>query len=410
MQSDNDWRAGFEVEVVLGDLDDDRFYVDLDDPMDVASPTFCQAVARQLSLRTGRSWVAPKKSPVKTGFFVLEEYDLDPLYWPYGRVAGVELLTPPLPLDEAEKVRREIIDAIADIDGHFNFRRSDVTDGCAWHINIDAGPALRIDPEKYMLGFEELPLLAENGRLFSKYASPQRHAFGRAILRHLRSDPSGNLLIGTGLSNLLRLHAGRGKRYACNFLKLEFGYVELRHFSALTFFNGPPLPELIAPITTAFDMWAVQETPPEQALLRRFMALQDWLSSFRSSLRLDMGPMETMASGRLYLGRQKIADLLWNGSFEIGLRSRKRHHYIAEIFDIHISDVPEAVALLALDLAELAIMGQARPKSGSAEFQALLDDLTMRFTDPGLQMPRPDKRLREQIWDRPERALPSSMG
>ena len=88
------WRAGFEIEVVLGDLDDRRFEYANEDPMDMASPQYCQAVASRLRAITGRDWRAPSRPPRRPGFYVVEEYDLDPLDWPYGLVAGVELLTP----------------------------------------------------------------------------------------------------------------------------------------------------------------------------------------------------------------------------------------------------------------------------------------------------------------------------
>lgn len=71
-----------------------------------------QAVTAQLRERTGRSWSAPSGSPQRPGFCVIPEYGLDPLNWPEDRLAGVELLTPPLPLDEAEAVRTELIEAI----------------------------------------------------------------------------------------------------------------------------------------------------------------------------------------------------------------------------------------------------------------------------------------------------------
>src|SRR3546814_17596973 len=68
---------------------------------------------------------APTKSPQRPGFYVVPEYGLDPLNWPECRLAGVELLTPPLPLDEAEAVRTELYEAIYEIDGDFNFFRSE---------------------------------------------------------------------------------------------------------------------------------------------------------------------------------------------------------------------------------------------------------------------------------------------
>lgn len=404
MKSDIIWRAGFEIEVVLGDLDDERFHYALQESMDIASPAYCQAVAKRLTAATGRRWTAPKTHPAKPGFYVVEEYDLDPLNWPFGRVAGVELLTPPLPLEQAEQVRCEIVAAIDEIDGRFNFRRSEETDNCAWHINIDAGEE-SLEPHKYILAVDELPLLRANNRLFSKYASPQRHAYGVALLRHLRADPQGSLLAGTGLTNLLLNNCGEGKRYACNFAKLERGYVELRHFSALTFFKGPPLAQTLYPITRAFESWAMEEEPMADALRRRTFALREWLDSFRSDLRWETGPMNIIATGHVFLDEEKIADLTWNGSFDIRLRGRKRYQYIAEMYDVGAMDICDAVGVLALDLAELINLGHGVRSSGSTKFQGLLKDLASRFQAPELQMPAPDGTRRNMIWSSDQSAL-----
>ena len=135
------WRAGFELEVILGDLGEPRFERELreGEAMDEASPAFCRAFAAKLRDRTGRAWSAPSGTPKQPGFYVVPEYGLDPLNWPEDRLAGVELLTPPLPLDDAEMVRSELCDAIYEIDGDFNFFESEHTANCGWHINIDAG-------------------------------------------------------------------------------------------------------------------------------------------------------------------------------------------------------------------------------------------------------------------------------
>src|SRR3546814_4219765 len=73
------WRAGFELEVILGDLGDPRFERELRDgeAMDEASPTFCRAFASKLRERTRRAWSAPTKSPQRPGFYVVPEYGLD---------------------------------------------------------------------------------------------------------------------------------------------------------------------------------------------------------------------------------------------------------------------------------------------------------------------------------------------
>lgn len=393
MQNEGEWRAGFEVEVILGDLDDERFINDLRDPMDTASPLYCQALAKALHAHTGRPWTAPRKPPRKPGFYVVEEYDLDPLHWPYGRVAGVELLTPPLPLDEAQRVRDELIEAIHEIDGPFNFMRSDVSDGCAWHINIDAGDRFKVD--HFITAVDEMPILAANNRLLSRYAAPQRHAYGVPLLRHIAADPGLGLLGWSGLSNLLIQHAGRGKRYAANFAKTDLGYLELRHFSALTFFTGPQLTQLIEPMTRAFDMWAQDQGPFEEALLRRFVTIHEWLSALRHRLSWTEPPSGWTVTwhGEIHLDSQKIGDFAWNGSLEVRLSARRKYHYIGTIYDVEWPDIPEAIALMAMDYVDLRRAGLRAASSSSGKFQKLLDDLVAVFTEtPDLYAPPPPVR------------------
>lgn len=128
------WRAGFDVEVILGDLGEKRFSEFI---MDEATPAYCQAVARELSRLTGLSWTAPRAGKRKPGFHVLPEYDLDPLeFEDTGMIGGVELLTPPLPLDEAEEVREKIADAVQELDEGTNGENHPAR---GWHINIDPG-------------------------------------------------------------------------------------------------------------------------------------------------------------------------------------------------------------------------------------------------------------------------------
>src|SRR3546814_11333846 len=96
---------------------------------------------------------------------------------------------------------------------------------------MDAGDGYRLDPDRFILGVDELLLLANNDRLFSRYTGLQRHAVGVPLLRHLAQDPQGKFLLGTALGNLLDASAGRDQGYAANFRKLLKGHLELRHFS-----------------------------------------------------------------------------------------------------------------------------------------------------------------------------------
>ncbi|MBB6125864.1 MULTISPECIES: hypothetical protein [Sphingomonadaceae] len=381
------WRAGFELEVILGDLGKPRFERELRDgeAMDEASPGFCRAFASKLRERTGRAWSAPSRPPQRPGFYVVPEYGLDPLNWPDDRLAGVELLTPPLPLDEAEMVRTELSEAIYEIDGDFNFFASDHTASCGWHINIDGGDGYRLDPERFILGVDELLLLANNDRLFSRYTALQRHAVGVPLLRHLAHDPTGKFLLGSALGNLLDDRAGRDKGYAANFAKLLKGYVELRHFSAESFFNGPHLTEQLERIPAAFEVWPAHSHPFEQAFRRKFLLLSRWLERARSKLNWNLTQGLVAAEGRVQFAGEPIGHVMANGLVELNLFGHGEYEYVATIRDIALSDIPEAVALLALDLAELYNLGIRQRASSNTSFQRAVLQLAAHLRkDPGL--------------------------
>ena len=381
------WRAGFELEIIVGNLGEPRFERELRErgPMDEASSTFCQAFAAKLRERTGRSWSAPSRSPQRPGFYVVPEYGLDPLNWPEDRLAGVELLTPPLPLDDAEKVRTELIEAIYEIDGDFNFFADEHTGDCGWHINIDAGDGYRLDPARFIVGVDELLLLADNDRLFSRYTALQRHAVGVPLLRHLAHDPTGKFLLGSALGNLLDAHAGRDKGYAANFAKLLKGYVELRHFSAESFFNGPHLIEQLERIPAAFAVWPAHSHPFEQAFHRKFLLLSRWLARARGKLAWDLTQGLVASEGRVHFAGEPLGHLMANGLVELNLFGHGEYEYVATIRDIVLSDIPEAVALLALDLAELTNLGIRQRASSNTSFQRAVLQLAAQLRkDPGL--------------------------
>lgn len=380
------WRAGFELEVVLGDLGLARFAEHADwGGMDRASPAYCMAVASALREYTGRDWAAPRTPPRRPGFYVIDEEGLDPINWPSDRVAGVELLTPPLPLGEADAVRNELIEAIFEIDGDFNFCTSPATDQCAWHINIDGGPGSHLLPSDYIVGVDELLLLARNDRLWSQYAAPQRHAVGIPLLRLLRDGREGALSM-IALSNLLNEYAGHGKSFAANFAKLERGYLELRHFSAWSFFHGPPLVEQLDRIPAAFEVWFSQGGELELAFIAKLRVLSHWLEEFRSAITWDMpAPTAFSASGTVSFAGSVIADVHVNGSAEVHLRGRRQYHPAAVIRNVLLPDVAEAVALVALDVAELRMGGRKTLLAQNGKFAAAIRSLGCRLrSDPKL--------------------------
>ena len=58
-----------------------------------------------------------------------------------------------------------------------------------------------------------------------------------------------------------------------------------------------------------------------------------------------------------------------NGLTELNLFGHGEYEYVATIRDIVLSDIPEAVALLALDLAELTNLGIRQRASSNTSFQ-----------------------------------------
>ncbi|AVA14707.1 hypothetical protein [Sphingopyxis sp. MG] len=378
------WRAGFEVEVILGDLGISRFAREAAyEPMDLASPEFCRAVAKALTEHTGQRWTAPQAAPGRPGFYVVPEHGLDPLDWPRGRLAGVELLTPPLPFEDADVVRRQIADAIFEIDGDFNFERSQFTDDCGWHINIDAGDEQYLDPIRFIVGVDEISLLAANGRLFTEYTGLQRHSVGLAVLRHLSRDREGALLCSSGFHNLANSAAGASKRYAANFAKAERGYLELRHFSALAFLDGRDLVDELERIPGAMEMPFSQISRLEKIYRKKLHLLSHWLEANRTRFTWSTGPMVVIACGEVFFDGEPLGALAVNGTAEISLYGSKEHSYIGMISGLNFAEIAEGAALLALDLAEIANLGLVTTKSGNAAFRREIAKLAkMLKADP----------------------------
>jgi hypothetical protein len=338
-----------------------------------------------LKALTGRTWTVPPHNPLRPGFYVIPEYGLDPLDWPDDRYAGVELLTPPLALDEADAVRKEIIDAVYEIDEDFNFIPSDTTADCGWHINIDAMGKHQLDPAGYVVGTDELLILSRNSRLFGPYTGLQRHAVGIGVLRHLLSDPQASLLKSTRLENIIKMTAGRNKHYAANFSKLERGYLELRHFSALSFFNGPSLVEQLDRIPISMEMGINKRDKLTGVFLRKLLVLFEWLEGIRSRITWEMQASKIHSEGKVLFDGEPIATLTANGPVKLYLHSRTPYDYIASIEEILLPDIAEAVALLALDLTELRSLGVRRASSPNLSFRQALSRLGSRLRrDPML--------------------------
>jgi hypothetical protein len=379
------WRAGFEIELLLGDLFDERFEDYLDDPMDEASHDYCRAVAAQLSDATGRRWTAPLKKQTRTGYYVYPEYNLDPIEWEWGIVAGVELVTPPLPLAEAEELRRDICAWVIEVDGEINTYPNAISQTAGWHINVDSGGQGRLDPADMALCVEETGILLYAKRYPSRYAAPQRHAFGAPFLRQLRSDFPINQF-ADNIGNFLRSHAGRSKRYATNLGKLESGYIELRHYGTERFFSKEPLARLIAPFVRAAQANHESKHRLEKRLLATFEVLDDWLRAIEPRLQCSWKPESeyvNISFGVITFDGKPLGGAKWDGDAEFTLMGSAEDDS-PTIREQHGADFAVSIAVLALDVAIIrgAIHG-AMPLENAA-FSRAIDQLGATLASRGL--------------------------
>lgn len=379
------WRIGFELELLLGDLDDSRFQEYLDDPMDVASQAFCRAVASHLRGFTGRRWLAAQKKQWRTGYFVYPEYDLDPLDWPFGLVAGVELVTPPLLIAEAETLRGQIQDWVESVDGEINMYPNRYSASSGWHINIDTGCKYQpIKLTKMLVCADELPALISAQRYPSKYASPQRHAYGVPLLRYVRSKESRRLL-DIEFGNFLHRYGGRGKRYAMNLDKLEHDYLELRHFGAESFFRDQTLHEIVEPFLTAAEASNDELDIGERRLLSTFDVLAEWAERIAPALRCDWLRSRiatNRAFGELFFENEVLADVSWSGAATYSIRvsgDREGPTISGQAFP----DLALSIAVLALDLAEIRLRKLDKVVVTNKAFSKEIDRLAQSLKNSG---------------------------
>ena len=354
-----DWRLGFEIEMLMGDLGLKKYRQYCGDAMDVVTQDYCRALAAHLKEATGESWQASMDGYQKGRFCVTPEYDLDPLFFPDDAVGGVELVTPPLVLADAEEMRSLIIEAVLAIDGGFVMPSS--PELCGWHLNVDRGRNTRpIDVARTAAGMfwhtAELPLLLRTRRFGSRHTSPQTHAYGPALINAFKHP----VLAPTQdeIDAFIHAHCGRSKAFATNFAKvLDRGYVELRHASVETFFdNDLTIEETFADLFLAVSGESFKKEPLWGAMAATFKDLAEWTRSLEGHLDL-VAKRSSSLPGRegkvLYKGRE-LAHFSWNGQAEISmLHPLGESHFLDFRLEmtcgVDADEIPAAIAVLAMD-------------------------------------------------------------
>lgn len=352
-----DWRFGFEVEMLFGDLGLDRYKDLWDGPFDRASTRYCRDIAARLSEVTGVKWRGRDESPAKTGFYVVPEYDLDPISFPDNAVGGVELITPPLKMKDAEELRSIISSAVLQIEGGFVDPVSE--DGQGWHVNVDRGSRNdHFNPAQAVGAMwegdnTELDILLSNGRYKTSYASPQHHAYGPALIDAMRSPMFP--MDACNLDNFLFRHLGKSKKYATNFDKLNRGYLELRHYGLSEFLGPLSIETLYGSIFKSLSIAPRNSAPFTDRLFERFVLLAEFtdnigpLLSFQTRSTSDI----SLASwGRLLYKDELMANVSWEGFAEVFLAeadnpNQNRRFQLTTGIVAH--EIVPSISLLALD-------------------------------------------------------------
>lgn len=387
----SDWRVGFEVEMLFGDLGMERYADRWGDAFDRASIKYCRDIAARLSEVTGEKWRGLDEPPAKTGFYVVPEYDLDPISFPNEAVGGVELITPPLKMKDAEEIRTIITDAVLEIEGGFV---DSIDNGQGWHVNVDRGQESRGFDAPYALcgmwegGDTELDILLLNGRYQTRYAAPQHHSYGPSLIEAVRSPMFP--MDTRNLSNFLCHHSGKSKRYATNFGKLDRGYLELRHYGLADFMGLDSMETLYGSIFRALTIAPSNSGPFIDRLYERFSLLAEWTNKIAPDLRSQTrtaSEYSLATEGRLLFKDEPIAEISWMGVGEVSLIEDEDPNSVDRIMittGVDAHEIVPSLSLLALD----AIYGDIRCghdfTSSSNAFNDQILSLSEKYQSAGL--------------------------
>ena len=122
----------------------------------------------------------------------------------------------------------------------------------------------------------------------------------------------------------------------------------------------------------ALELWPSQSAPLDRAFRRKFDVLAHWLKRHREKLSWELHPGCIVAEGRVHFAGSPLGSLVANGFVEVNLFGREEYDYVATIRDIELPDIAEAVALLALDLAELHNLNASRSLCANKPFHSAM--------------------------------------
>ncbi|MFX4299813.1 hypothetical protein [Pseudosulfitobacter pseudonitzschiae] len=234
------FNIGHEVELIFPDMGfPDGEFVE-DGPIDLASKEYCAWIAQHLTTKSNK-WIGLDRDDTDPEHLVVKpEHDLDPEYFIDDQFAGVELVTPPRSLSEAQTLREEISRITSDLVESMSYMCRG-PGGYGWHINLDMD-GKKPDMLDFFLHAPEMAVLIETGRSEIWGCRTLKNSVLRNLLdRRLDRDTSS--LDEEKLRTCLDIASRAGKEHAANFQRSN--YVELRHYGAVDFLHAESLEKII---------------------------------------------------------------------------------------------------------------------------------------------------------------------
>lgn len=380
----NPYQISFELDLILGDLGSHLFASYRGDPMDSASVGYCKVAARSLAAHSARAWEGVEEPRERPGYLIYPQPNLDPSRWPKEAVASVTLATPPLSIEAAQHVRQEIVAWVRSMGDHLNEDITDLGSECSWVIKVHMEPTTSISVPALVTGADELELLMTMHRHSSGAASPQRHAFGPTLLRHMKDDAAMQFL-PLGIHSFLFDNCSRDWWTAIGLGRLTENVIELRHFASWAFFHKESIPSLMGDFIAAAACNVGQASAVAERCLAKFKVLSKWLGTIERLLQVQVekSALQLPPSAKILYAGAPAGTLQWDGTARLILKGGDDIESLT-IFQQNLVDWKEALAVLALDIAEVRAAGLHPLPIENAKLSFEIDRLAQSLENHGL--------------------------
>ena len=161
-----------------------------------------------------------------------------------------------------------------------------------------------------------------------------------------------------GMHPFLFDNCSRDWRTAIDLGSLNDNIIRLRHFASWAFFHRESIPSLIGGFIKAAALKGDEAEELAQRTLEKFKLRGKWLGTIERLFQLRVGDTASPLPPTmeiLYAGAQ-AGTMLWDGTAQITLNSGTDYDS-PTIFRQNLTNWKEALAVLALDIAEIRATG-----------------------------------------------------